>query len=614
MELAIPLLALGSLYVVSNQTSQPKPETENFESMNQRLPNTDVPNVNYPNEYPVVNYETQQTNNLSTTHRYDAPYAYTDKYFNPTYTAAKAPPKPTEHDNILAAGGKQAAGGATPVDSKYYSLTGDSVGASYFHHNNMVPFSRKNNYSRLLDENSNESMLDAMTGSGSQQIRKSEQSPLFAPMENMHYAYGAPTNTEFVQSRMNVGMKMSNVKPFVEERVRPGLAGLDSEGYNSGMMARDTWMPKSADELRTLNKPKSSEHGLIGYEGPAMSKVVERGILGRLEKNKVDTMYENSPERYFTTVGAAKGHTMQPIILEHPVNRATTSTDYVGNASSTQQSTYVDSMYMPSNRNEVGELNMNPAVAVGHGGARADEYGVRAFNTYNNNRTTDSNGNGYFGAIGGAFGAAVAPLMDALKPTRKSNVVGNMRPYQNAKAPVMNSYIFNPADKLPTTIRETTQDSLEHHQVNANQNGGAYMTTGHQVSYTNRHTAGNYNYSGGAMATGAKQIRAYDADEYNQRMNDVKEKSMKGYMVKGNMSLLNGDINMRQKDMDITLTNNRAPSGAPLYPSTPDQAFMGKINGQNNGLYSNIQMDRTNPDILTSLKTNPYTLSVTNGL
>ena len=58
MELAIPLLALGGMYVISNQKSQPndnsrqvKTAQENFNNMGQArnyLPNTKTPPVNYP--------------------------------------------------------------------------------------------------------------------------------------------------------------------------------------------------------------------------------------------------------------------------------------------------------------------------------------------------------------------------------------------------------------------------------------------------------------------------------------------------------------------------------------------------------------------------------------
>ena len=56
MEIAIPIVALGSLYLASNQTKK-----EKFTSMNQRLPNTDLANRNFPEEFPVRSFELDQT-------------------------------------------------------------------------------------------------------------------------------------------------------------------------------------------------------------------------------------------------------------------------------------------------------------------------------------------------------------------------------------------------------------------------------------------------------------------------------------------------------------------------------------------------------------------------
>jgi len=138
------------------------------------------------------------------------------------------------------------------------------------------------------------------------------------------------------------------------------------------------------------------------------------------------------------------------------------------------------------------------------------------------------------------------------------------------------------------------------------------MVTGHQVADTNRHTVGAYNYSGIASAgEGHRQVRPYDA-EYNQRNNDIKSSTIQGRMVPGNMSLLNSDINMREKTMDQFLQNQR--STAPMMPyKSPDLSSMGKLQGTSNQLYSGIQMDRNTPDIMNALKSNPYTLSVTDA-
>ena len=47
MEIAIPVVALGALYVISNQKKKEK-FTELEAKKEQELPNTDVPPVNYP--------------------------------------------------------------------------------------------------------------------------------------------------------------------------------------------------------------------------------------------------------------------------------------------------------------------------------------------------------------------------------------------------------------------------------------------------------------------------------------------------------------------------------------------------------------------------------------
>ena len=87
MELAIPGVALGLFYVVSNQK---KNNEENFENQT-KLPNTNVPNRNFPNihernsEQPIESIELDQTNKTTVNNKYDGSAgAYTDKYFNQT--------------------------------------------------------------------------------------------------------------------------------------------------------------------------------------------------------------------------------------------------------------------------------------------------------------------------------------------------------------------------------------------------------------------------------------------------------------------------------------------------------------------------------------------------
>ncbi len=82
MELAIPALALGALYLVTNPSSSKK--EEGYEGM---LPNIDVPDVNFPEDRGIINAETDLTSHLSTVNKYDTPQVYTDKYFDPVSVA-----------------------------------------------------------------------------------------------------------------------------------------------------------------------------------------------------------------------------------------------------------------------------------------------------------------------------------------------------------------------------------------------------------------------------------------------------------------------------------------------------------------------------------------------
>ena len=69
----------------------------------------------------------------------------------------------------------------------------------------------------------NDNVLDNMQGAGSQHIKKTEQAPMFKPEDNVQHAHGMPNNSDFYQSRVNPSMKVSNVKPWQEQKVAPGL-------------------------------------------------------------------------------------------------------------------------------------------------------------------------------------------------------------------------------------------------------------------------------------------------------------------------------------------------------------------------------------------------------
>ena len=593
MEVLIPGVALYGLYKMTQSENRQQERSRGnmnvYESFGNQLPNTNIPDRNYPSESSGVSTETDQTSMLSAVNKYDTPSAYTDKYF---------PEKMTPQSSSTA---------------PYYSMTGEKVSADYFDHNNMTPFFGAKRRTNILNADSNEGMMDSHNGSGSQFIRKQETSPLFSPGDNYHYAHGAPNKNDFYQSRVNPSLRMANVKPFQEEQVGPGLGlGYTTEGnggYNSGMALRETWQPKSVDDLRVANKQKASGVGMFGHEGPANSSIKnisDSSAIGQLEKNRVERTFDMGPERYFTTTGIEKKPALKAIPIDRFTNRPETSMSYTGGAGAHNEQTYNTGEYMESKHMDLGAVPLGVANA-GQKEATNGDYGIQSKKAYPNNRTENTQDT-YFGAFGGAIGSVVAPLLDELRPSRRQNAIGTLRPYQNPQSKVASPYIFNPADRPAPTIRETTEQNQFVSGVNSNQNGGAYHVTEHQPVHNQRDSTTDFFYAGNAAASDrTKSIRPYDA-EYRQRNNDIKSSTIKGHMVQGNMNLMNSDINMRNRQGEIR--NERAlakTTGPTQYHSTQ---MMGENRDKQN-LYSNIQMDRNNPEILDAFRKNPYTHSLT---
>ena len=580
MEIMIlPLIGVAGLYMIKRQDEKKK---ESFEN----LPNTNIPDMNYPS-----NRESETTSLLTTQNKYKDSSTYTDKYFNKS--------------NIV-----------DSSEEQYKSLSGQTVNMSYFRHNNMAPFFGSKSHSNN-SPNATESQLDHQIGTGSQHISKKEQSPMFSPGQNNDWTHGMPSSTDFIQSRVNPSSKMTGIKPFEPVQVGPGL-GIDAnvkvsnDGLNNGMMARDKWIDKNVDDLRVANKQKATGLGLLGYEGPAKSYVTERGNIGIVESNRVNKTFEMGQERLLTTTGVEKGHTLRPIQVERNMNRPETTTDYVGAAGYKNTSHQMEgiSEYRQSTNIQLGPLPLLPAYASGKSGAYDVDYGSKSTTSYLNNRTVSNDSQGYYGALGGTFGSIFSPILDVLRPSRRENTIGTLRPYQNAKTPVSNSYIYNPQDKPETTNRELTEDSKYHMNINGSNIGG-YQTTNVVVPQTVKETISNHNYIGNAQSAFLKP-RTYDA-EYSQECNNLKSSVINGRLVQGNMKLMNSNINMTSKAKETTMLNVR-PVDRKLSTQIPDVNSMGIVQGNTFGSRLVHQTDRTDGSVLKQLNDNPYNLNILSGL
>ena len=598
-EIAVPLIALGSMYVVSKQKKDNRSSNSegytNMTNTKNALPgiNPPKPTNNFPLTEPV-----KTSNNTSA---YTNPNQHTDKYFDPKNYAAQEQRQTSDHG----------VGGGTKTS---LSLTGKPIDKNNFKHQNMAPFFGGKIRGATINNNITESVLDNMQGQGSQFFAKKEQAPMFKPQEGYQFANGAPNVSDFIQSRVNPSMRMANVKPWDEQHVAPGLnkgyTNDGSAGYNSGMEARDMWMDKSVNELRVETNPKMT-YELQGHEGPSshfIKNAPTTHTQGKVEKHLPDKYFASGPERWMTTTGIEKAQTARGIELLHDVNRTSTTAEYYGTRANQKEGTYVNREYQPTRRPVLPVQDFSTPSSIGTSKPTTGDHGAQSYSNLANNRSTTRNNN--IGPAGGFIKAIVSPVLDLLRPTRKQDVVDNMRSSGNAGTAVSNGQIFNPADRTKTTIREMTEAELDCNHMNVqSQNANAYLVSEHQPVNLQRDTT-NISHTGTAGSSGFTATKSYEA-EYKQR-NNV-NKTQVNRPNQGGTQMFNQNDNITISKRDGDRDNNRwwVPSsgGTAGITAIATNDNIGRVK-VSESYDQNINTDRIAPELLSAFKTNPYTQSL----
>ena len=600
MELAIPLIALGGMYVISNKNNDTnkniynesytnkKAKQENFNNMGKKpnyLPNT----VIEPQNYPIMN----NPELIDTVQEYPNPNAATDKYFDQNkYEQRERSGKPVGD-----------------IIQQVYSLTGDYMNSNQFKHNNMVPFNGGKPHGQVYNNNNAETILDNYAGTGSQIIKKIEQAPLFKPQENVQWTNGAPNMSDFYQSRVNPALKNNVVKPFESVRVGPGLdkgySASGSGGFNAGMEARDQWLPKTVDELRVATNPKE-EYSLANHQGPAQSAITNVGILGKVEKYRPDTFFINSQDRWLTTTGAEKAQRVVADEVLKQSHRNETTTHLTGTPNAVlKTASYVPKKYETTKRMQLDAHHVGHSNAGGSGPHTDGEEFLKSHTNYTNSRSVNQQPQTFGSGFSNAIGAVIAPLMDVFKPARKEEYVCNMRVYGNVIGEVPGNYVLTSGDMPNTTVKETTL--YQPNSYIGNQLNGAYEVTEQQTITNQRDTTTDFCQMN---PMGSKHgLKQYDA-AYRQTNNEAKEKSVVGRTNQGNMSTFNSQMNVSYSKLDSDRDNNRMWAPSAVIPSGPSVRTYGKAHMPSLSDQCTTGCERINPDILSAFRSNPYTFSL----
>ena len=644
-EIALLLGSLGAAYIASNRKNTMPGTREGYRNAgvheSRYLPNTNIPTSNYPVIRPNTGSNVNDYKNANAaTDRYYARGVDFDKMSAGVAggvggvgilrgIAERGRDATNDSKNFIAGAGA----GAINVPSTPYgesldtqfgdnyskdsftSLMGEKIDPRTFTHNNMEPYYGAKVRGMTTGANMHENVLDNKVGTGSQFFSKTEQAPLFRPLDNLHLPHGMQNQSDFLQSRMMPSMKIANVKPWEEVRVGPGLdQGYGTQGtlgFNSGMDAREKWIDRGVDELRVKTNPKLT-YSLEGHQGPAAHYVQNAPTaetFGRVEKHLPDTFFVNTPDRWFTTTGAEKGETQRAIEMDRESNRQTTTTEYFG---TTAPADGGSAMYAPRNFEDTrrqtydGKPMINPYAAEKNTATEAD-FGRMSYKFTHNNRTTVRPNE--MGGIHGALKAVVAPLLDVLKPSRKENVVGNARLYENARMPVPAAVTatFNPADRAPTTIKETTVGLVGFDHLNVERQAAAgYLISQNTPVETERATTST-DYLGTAGGSATRLGNGLYNAAYNQR-NNV-NKTYKNITNHGSMSLFNSNTNVHIDRLDADRANQREMVMTNAPSSIPSIDIYGKMT-MPQGYDESKLNERIQPDILNAFRQNPYTHSL----
>ena len=605
-EIAIPLLALGGFFIMSNQPSGTTSDDiatrgggggarEGYVNMGKDTGANSLPNYKVPMEnYPMENDTTRS--NHSRTREYQGRIRTNESFFDPNNRAQQQRVDATSaHVNTIE------------------SMSGKQMSTDEFRHGNMVPFFGAKTTGQPVTEKANESILDNHQGSGTHHQKKKETAPLFNPGDNVQWNHGMPNHSDFIQSRVNPSMRMANTKPWEETQVAPGLGqGYGTEGnngFNSGMVARDVWQPPTVDELRTKSNPKIS-YDLVGHEGPVQSKILKRNPGGgRIEKNRPDTDYSNTPDRWLTTTASGyKKPTGRAEHLLHDVNRTSTTAEYFGNGGDSAVGEMSDQTFEPSTRLEPVGLPVSNASATSQHYGPNQDHGKGAINIQNNNRLSTNHASGSRGNVGGLVNAIIAPIMDVLRPTRKTNVVGNVRQSGNIGVGHARGAVDGSVQRPGTTNRDMVGDKIgSNHWNYQGQSSDGYRVLDMRIDPNNRDTT-TTSYSGNAGKTNVGN-RSYDAD-YRQRNNS--NKIISNRMPNGGTQIYNGtaNISVNKLEQDIQNSRNLYPTG--MKATVPSAEFQGTMRQPitDESVYSEQSTDRLDEKLLRGFKQNPYTHSL----
>ena len=455
-------------------------------------------------------------------------------------------------------------------------LTGERIESTNFTHNNMVPFFGGRVRQNVAAQ-SNSGILDTFTGSGITQISKREIEPMFdtarAPYGN---PFGMEDQTDFVQSRINDPRSRAGERPFEPVRVAPGVnegfaatgkGGFQQFEVNQYMIDNI----RRTDDLRTSDNPKET------YNQPVVPGQHFIGMAaqesGEVRKYRPDKFYiDETGARLFVTNGEVIKEATRPVqVLKH-TTRPETSSEAIGPAGAQEfGESYVTGSYRMPMAQQYGGAGFRHADMTTYTSADTDapenDYGRSGYEVRPNERNATSERTMGLNLVPADAGALTVHYDDQNRPTRRQEMVGNIRqsgtPVGYAQgAPAIT--VWDPNDIARTTVREGTIHWNWMGQAAPGADGATRLKVYDPEDIarpTQKSQLTNKSEYYGASESVNKDFTSHDA-AYNMRLNPNKQEIALGrdpmHGNGGALAVFDGNIHQTAKKIDADIVNDRA--------------------------------------------------------
>ena len=500
------------------------------------------------------------------------------------------------------------------------NLSGQEIQSSDFKHNNMQPFfggSVKQN----MTASANTSKLDMFTGAGSTDIQKQEISPMFNTAIPFGQPFGNEANADFIRSRIVEPGRRNNETPFEPTRVGAALGekgGITGKGGFQQMEVNEIMkraMP-TTDKLRTADKPKVSYNnqvipGVHFVTSPAMDS-------GEVRKYRPDTfsLNENGERNGVATSEVMKGANRPTQVLKY-TTRTDTSEELIGAPASQEAfKSYVAGDYKTPMGQQYGGAGYRNTDGSGYGAGPRDDYGAASYEVRPNERLATQDRVMGLNLSPADTGAVPVHYNDDARPTRRGDMVGNIRQTGTATgyaagAPAITSW--DPSDVARTTVKETTVD-WDYRGISGpgagperlkvyDPNDIAKPTQKSQLSQDSR-------IAGPAISVN-KDFTSHESAN-NMRRNNSKtmiSKGRKPIAGNGGIAIHNGDIRQTTKRLTADDVNDRSMAVNRAMEMTPGAADLGQVRPRL-PLRLDVSMERNMQVMIDAVDNNPLNQSL----